>query len=92
MTIDKYKYGEDMKTATKELPVNFGSLRGANANAKILRILKNEDKFTIKQKNEDWYEIDTIYKKTSGDVMDVSKESNWFQANNGNLTLIDSCK
>ena len=35
MTIDKYKYGEDMKTATKELPVNFGSLRGANANAKI---------------------------------------------------------
>ena len=71
---------------------NLNVRNSANANAKILRILKNEDKFTIKQKNEDWYEIDTIYKKTSGDVMDVSKESNWVQANNGNLTLIDSCK
>lgn len=52
MTIDKYKYGEDMKTATKELPVNFGSLRGANANAKITGPCGDTMEFWLKIDND----------------------------------------
>lgn len=48
-----------------------------NPNATILRILRNKDEFTAKQKIGDWIEIDTIYKNKSGDVMVVKDESNW---------------
>lgn len=51
----------------------------ANPEGKILRILKINDQFTIKQKNNDWVQIDVIYKKISGDVMDVSAQNNWLQ-------------
>ena len=48
-------------------------------NARIMRVLKLNDQFTIKRKNGDWAQIETIYKKISGDVMDVSNENNWIQ-------------
>lgn len=48
-------------------------------NAKILRVLKINDRFTINQKIDNWVEINTIYKKISGDVMDVSTQNNWVQ-------------
>lgn len=50
-----------------------------NENAKILRVLKIDDKFTIEKSKDEWLNINTIYKKVSGDVMDVSNKSNWVQ-------------
>jgi hypothetical protein len=51
----------------------------ANIEGKILRILKINDQFTIKQKDKEWVQVDVIYKKISGDVMDVSTQNNWIQ-------------
>ncbi|MGA1931678.1 hypothetical protein ACH5BF_03020 [Arcobacter sp. YIC-464] len=45
--------------------------------AVILRVLKKGDEFTIKSKKGEWAQINTIYKKKSGDVMLVENESNW---------------
>ncbi|MFY9089591.1 hypothetical protein [Arcobacter aquimarinus] len=53
---------------------------------RILRVLKINDQFTINKKEKDWVQIDTIYKKISGDVMVVSKENNWVQIVDGNVT------
>ncbi len=58
-------------------------------NAKILRILKINDQFTINQKNNDWVEINTIYKKISGDVMDVSTQNNWVQIIDESVSIAD---
>lgn len=58
-------------------------------NAKILRILKINDQFTINQKNNDWVEINTIYKKISGDVMDVSTQNNWVQIIDESVSVTD---
>ena len=58
---------------------NLNVRNSANDDATILRVLKINDQFTIKEKNNDWAQIGTIYKKISGDVMDVSKENNWVQ-------------
>ncbi|MDZ7818120.1 MAG: hypothetical protein U5K55_05695 [Aliarcobacter sp.] len=58
---------------------NLNVRNSSDINAKILRILKVNDQFTIKQKNSDWAQIGTIYKKISGDVMDVSEQNNWVQ-------------
>lgn len=58
---------------------NLNVRNSANDDATILRVLKIDDQFTIKEKNNDWAQIATIYKKISGDVMDVSKENNWVQ-------------
>ncbi|WP_157833397.1 hypothetical protein [Aliarcobacter cibarius] len=57
-----------------------------NENSKILRVLKINDKFVVQKSNQDWLNIDTIYKKISGDVMNVSDQSNWVQNTNGSLT------
>ena len=57
-----------------------------NTEAKILRILKRDDQFTIKQKNNQWVRIDVIYKKISGDVMEVSTQNNWVQVIDDNVT------
>ncbi|MDY3201470.1 MAG: SH3 domain-containing protein [Arcobacter sp.] len=61
-------------------------------NAKILRVLKINDQFTINKKDKDWVQINTIYKKISGDVMDVSKESNWVQVSDGTVSATSNCK
>lgn len=53
---------------------------------RILRVLKINDQFTINKKENDWVQLDTIYKKISGDVMIVSKENNWVQIVDGNVT------
>lgn len=58
----------------------------SNPNATILRILRNKDEFTAKQKVGDWIEIDTIYKNKSGDVMVVKDESNWVNMYNNTIT------
>lgn len=58
----------------------------SNPNATILRILRNKDEFTAKQKVGDWIEIDTIYKNKSGDVMVVKNDSNWVNMYNNNIT------
>ena len=58
---------------------NLNVRNSADLDAKILRILKINDQFTVKQKNSDWAQIGTIYKKISGDVMDVSEQNNWVQ-------------
>ena len=68
--------------------VKFENLNVRNESdiqGKILRILKRDDQFTIKQKNSDWVRIDVIYKKISGDVMDVSTQNNWVQVTDGNV-------
>ena len=57
-----------------------------NENSKILRVLKINDKFMVHKSNQDWLNIDTIYKKISGDIMNVSNQSNWVQNTNGSLS------
>lgn len=69
---------------------NLNVRNEANANAKILRILRTNDKFSIKQKNDNWILIDTIYKKKSGDVMDVSNDSNWVLITDNNAVAVDN--
>ncbi|WP_368028871.1 hypothetical protein [Arcobacter sp. s6] len=64
---------------------NLNVRNESNIESKILRILKRDDQFTIKQKNNQWVQIDVIYKKISGDVMDVSTQNNWVQIVNGNV-------
>lgn len=58
---------------------NLNVRNSGDSGAKILRVLRVNDQFTIKQKNSDWAQIGTIYKKISGDVMDVSEQNNWVQ-------------
>lgn len=69
---------------------NLNVRNEANTNAKILRILRTNDKFSIKQKNDNWILIDTIYKKKSGDVMDVSNDSNWVLITDNNAIAVDN--
>ena len=69
---------------------NLNVRNEANTNAKILRILRTNDKFSIKQKNDNWILIDTIYKKKSGDVMDVSNDSNWVLITDNNAVAVDN--
>ena len=65
---------------------NLNVRNESNTESKILRILKKDDQFTIKQKDSQWVQIDVIYKKISGDVMDVSTQNNWVQVINQNVT------
>lgn len=90
------------QTVTKEsskdclYTVNKSNLNVRNTtqvDGKILRVLKINDQFSIKQKNDNWVQIDTIYKKISGDVMDVSEQNNWIQLLDGNVNTPDkNCK
>ena len=73
-------------TVNKE---NLNVRDNTNSNAKILRILKKNDQFTIKEKNGDWVQIDTIYKKISGDVMDVANKNNWVQIIDNSVNAAD---
>jgi hypothetical protein len=68
---------------------NLNVRDNTNSNAKILRVLKKNDQFTIREKNIDWVQIDTIYKKISGDVMDVSKQNNWVQIIDNSIDVAD---
>ena len=73
--------------------VNFYNLNVRNQpdlNATILRVLKQNDQFTIKQSFGDWVQIDTIYKKASGDVMVVENQNNWLNIIDNNVSLIGS--
>jgi len=58
---------------------------------KILRVLKIDDQFSVKQKVEDWIRIDTIYKKISGDVMNVSDQNNWVQIIDDSVSSDKNC-
>jgi hypothetical protein len=65
---------------------NLNVRNESNIESTILRILKKDDQFIIKQKNNQWVQIDIIYKKISGDVMNVSTQNNWVQVIDGNVT------
>jgi LysM repeat protein len=69
---------------------NINVRNSANLEARILRILRQDDQFTIKVKQNDWVQIDTIYKKKSGDVMPVADENNWVQLIDNNVNTTDS--
>jgi len=72
---------------------NLNVRNTAQVDGKILRVLKINDQFSIKQKNDNWLQIDTIYKKISGHVMDVSEQNNWIQLLDGNVNTPDkNCK
>ncbi len=74
-----------------EVKVNNLNVRNeANGDAKILRILRSNDRFSIKQKNDNWILIDTIYKKKSGDVMNVSNDNNWVLITDNNAVTVDN--
>lgn len=60
-------------------------------NSRILRVLRINDIFSVQRTNGDWLNINTIYKKQSGDVMDVSNQNNWVQNTDGSLRQV-SCK
>jgi hypothetical protein len=66
---------------------NLNVRNESNVESKILRIIKKDDQFTIKQKNAQWVQIDVIYKKISGDVMDVSTQNNWVQVIDQNVDI-----
>lgn len=59
--------------------------------SRILRVLKQDDIFSVQKTSGEWLNINTIYKKLSGDVMDVSTQSNWVQNTDGNLRQV-TCK
>jgi len=61
----------------------------SNLESTILRILKIDDQFTIKTKKADWVQVDTIYKKKSGDVMIVVDQNNWLQIIDNNVLVED---
>ena len=72
--------------------VNKTKLNVRNSNdldATILRILKIDDQFTIQKRRGEWLNLDTIYKKKSGDVMVVDNESNWVHFTENNLLTDD---
>ena len=54
-------------------------------NSKILRILKKDDQLIVKEKRDNWFLIDTIYKKVSGDTMIMDKETNWVLSTENSL-------
>lgn len=69
--------------------VNVANLNVRNTtdlDATILRILKVNDQFTVKRKIDDWVQLDTIYKKISGDVMAVENQSNWIKIADDNVS------
>jgi hypothetical protein len=70
---------------------NLNVRDNSNINGKILRVLKIDDKFSVKQKAEDWVQIDTIYKKISGDVMKVSSQNNWVQIIDDSVSSDKNC-
>ncbi len=71
-----------------KLVVNRANVRkDARLRAKILRVLRKNDKFTIVKKSGRWLQIDTIYKYKSGDVMDVKEENNWVKMINKNFKM-----
>ena len=68
---------------------NLNVRNTTNSNGKILRVLKIDDQFSIKEKQNDWVMIDKIYKKISGDIMDVSSENNWIQIIDNSVSASD---
>jgi len=64
---------------------NLNVRNNSNLNAKILRVLKMNDQFTIQKRNNEWVNLNTVYKKKSGDIMNVSDENNWLQIIDGNV-------
>ena len=62
-----------------------------NEGSRVLRIMKINDVFLIQNKKDNWLNINTIYKKVSGDIMDVSTQSNWVQDDDGSLSKT-ACK
>ena len=54
-------------------------------NARVLRILKKDDQFIVKDRKNNWFLIDTIYKKVSGDTMIMDKEPNWVLSTENSL-------
>ncbi|QOG11233.1 hypothetical protein [Arcobacter sp. FWKO B] len=90
----------DIKTTSTQqsnclYKVNVKSLNVRNQtspNATILRILRQNDKFSISKTQGDWVLIDTIHKHISGDIMDVKDQNNWVNIVNNNADLEDDCK
>ena len=70
---------------------NLNVRDNSRSDGKILRILRINDKFSVKQKSGDWVQIDTIYKKISGDVMKVSNENNWVQIIDDSVSSDKNC-
>ncbi len=68
---------------------NLNVRNTTNSNGKILRVLKIDDQFSIKEKQNDWVMIDKIYKKISGDIMDVSTQNNWIQIIDNSVSAAD---
>lgn len=75
---------------TVQLP-NINVRDSQNLNARILRILRQGDKFSIQEKVGQWAHIDTIYKKKSGDVMPVTNQNNWVQIIDRNIVSNSNC-
>lgn len=67
---------------------NLNVRENNNLNARILRVLKKGDKFTIQNKIGKWAHIDTIYKKESGDEMNVKSNSNWTRIIRDDLNIV----
>ena len=59
--------------------------------SRILRVLRQDDIFSVQKTAGEWLNINTIYKKVSGDIMDVSAQNNWVQKTGGSLREV-SCK
>ena len=58
-----------------------------NVNGTILRLLRENDKFSIIKTDENWALIHTVYKFQSGDIMDLSKDGNWVYLTDANVSV-----
>jgi hypothetical protein len=84
------KKSNDNDTCLYTVNVSKLNVRDTNkSNGKILRVLKINDDFTVKNKENRWLHLDTIYKKISGDVMVVENANNWVQISDTNLLVND---
>lgn len=76
--VSESKSEENISSCLYTVNVNNLNVRNStDFDATILRILRVNDQFSILEKQDKWLKIDTIYKKISGDVMNVKDQNNW---------------
>lgn len=78
--INKQENKKNFLTCTYKVKVRYINVRNKNnIKARILRVLRKNDSFTVEKELGNWLKIDTIYKNMSGDTMVVKNQNNWIK-------------
>lgn len=81
-----------IKECLYRVKVNSLNVRNnSDSDARILRVLKKNDKFSINTKDGRWFKLDTIYKNISGDIMSVRNENNWVNFSKSFIDASPNC-